>query len=213
MAVNQKLVDGLVAEIAKAEQATLKAFREGRIEQEPSFTDRLLGQMEIVFNGSTVGGVRWTAKTLTDRGRGSQEKEYGADFMAVLDVSLVEFNVAKGFLGQAKVIEPGARITKTDFKRMSEQCRKMLSLSASSYVFIYSRSTCIQVVEAQRVVNSANRNPHELSPLSFSQFYEKHFGCFIGDHSIKAASATTLRELRSSYNSRNLFLLSDHVLN
>lgn len=205
---DRKLIKGLVAETAKAEQETLEAFRDGRIEQEPALTDRLLGRMEHVLNGSTIAGVRWTAKTLTDRGRGSQEKEYGADFMAVYEMSNSKHNIAKGFLGQAKIIEPGASITKKVFENMHEQCRKMLAHSPCSYLFVYSMSTSIQVVPAQEIVDSVIRNPHELSPLSFSKFYWKHFECIIGDHSIKTASPDMLGELRRKYNARLLFFLT-----
>ncbi len=73
MFTNKKLVRGLVTRIRRAEKETLEALGRGRIQQEPAVTDRLLGIMEHVLNRETIGGVTWTAKTLTDRGRGSQE--------------------------------------------------------------------------------------------------------------------------------------------
>jgi hypothetical protein len=65
--------------IADAANGTVEALVEGRVEQEPAFTDRMLGRIETAMEGYVTKGVRWTAKTLTDRGRNSQEREFGAD--------------------------------------------------------------------------------------------------------------------------------------
>jgi hypothetical protein len=65
---NKKLIRGLVTRIRRAERETLESLRFERIEQEPALTDRLLGVMEHVLNGQSIGGITWTAKSLTDRG-------------------------------------------------------------------------------------------------------------------------------------------------
>ena len=103
---NEKLVRGLVTRIRKAERNTLGALERGNFEQEPAVTDRLLGAMCRALDAVRVGGVVWTAKTLTDRGLHSQEKEFGADFISVFTADLDDFRVAKGFLVQSKLIEP-----------------------------------------------------------------------------------------------------------
>lgn len=68
MFANKKLISNLVSKIGKIEKETLTALRDGRVEQEQAITDRLLGVMEHVLKGETTAGVRWTVKTLTDRG-------------------------------------------------------------------------------------------------------------------------------------------------
>ena len=205
---NKKLVRGLVAAIRKVEDTTLDLLRIGQIEQEPAVTDRLLAVMEHVINGKMIGGVKWTAKTLTDRGKGSQESTYGADFMAVFRASLPDFNVTKGFLAQSKLVEPGDSFTSAESKSLKAQCEKMLKYSPASFVFVYSQQSGIMVVPAGEVLAARDCNPHELTAVSMGKFYELHFECFIGDHSIKSATPSGLADLGPAATARRLFLLS-----
>lgn len=205
---NKRLVRGLVAKIKKAERLSLQALQHVRIEHEPVFTDRLLGAMEHALNGERIGGVRWTAKTLTDRIANSQEAEFGADFMTVFEASLPDFEVAKGFLAQSKRLEPGQSFAPAEVRRLKEQCEKMLDHSAASYVFIYSQQSGILVVPATEVVAARECNPHELTSMPMGKFYEQHFECFIGDRAIDSATPAGLAELRARFQARRLFLLA-----
>lgn len=47
--------------VAGAIDHTVKAFSGGRISQEPAFTDRMLGAIELAMQDFTVKGVNWTA--------------------------------------------------------------------------------------------------------------------------------------------------------
>jgi hypothetical protein len=132
---NQKLVNRLLAKISEAEKETLADLISERIEQEPAVTDRLLGVMQYLLSHQTIAGVRWRAKTLTDRGRGSQENNYGADFLAALEIDLQGYQVKKGFLAQSKLVEPSENFSNANFEKMREQCEKMLKHSSASYVF------------------------------------------------------------------------------
>ena len=205
---NRKLIRGLVKKVSRAERYALDAFVNGRVEQEPAFTDRLLSSMEHEINGMNIGGVTWTAKTLTDRGPKSQESVFGADFMAVFHASLPGFEVTKGFLAQSKILEPGQYFSSVDARRLREQCEKMLAHSPASYLFVYSQQSGILVVPAVDVVAARDCNPHELNALSIGGFYEKHFECFIGDRAINSSSRAGLIELRAKFDARKLFLLS-----
>jgi hypothetical protein len=204
---NQRLVNSLVKKISQVERETLDALRDGRVEQEPALTDRLLGSMEHVLNGKRVAGVRWTVKTLTDRGRGSQESVFGADFMAALELSLDGYQVAKGFLAQSKLIEPSQTFSKREVTRLKDQCKQMLSFSPDSFVFLYSQQSGIVVVPATEVLASRDCNPHELTSKKMASFYREHFECFIGDRGIRRATPQGLDELRQRYEARRVVLL------
>ena len=102
------IVREAASRIADAAVEAADAFRQGRVEQEPALTDRMLGRIEQIMDGFESRGIRWTAKTLTDRGPGAQERLYGADFVGVLQVSLPSYAVKKGFLAEAKLIDPTA---------------------------------------------------------------------------------------------------------
>jgi hypothetical protein len=205
---NQRLVKGLLTRIRRAERETLEALRVGRVEHEPALTDRLFGAMEHVLNRQNIGGINWYVKTLTDRGRGSQEKEFGADFLAAFRVSLQDFTVAKGFLGQSKLIEPSQAFPANEATRLKDQCVRMLSYSSAAYVFLYSQQSGIKVVPATEIVAARDCNPHELTARSMAKFYEEHFECFIGDHDIRTADPQALEELRERYRTRRLLFLA-----
>ena len=102
-----------------------------RIEHEPAFTDRMRGAIEESLDGLQSKAIRWSAKTLTDRGRGSQEIRYGADFMGVLNIALPNCKVCKGFLAQAKLIRMDRAV---DWEQLKQQCERMLNLSSHSFV-------------------------------------------------------------------------------
>jgi hypothetical protein len=205
---NRKLIKDLVRKISIVERDTLNALAEGRVEHEPAFTDRLLGAMEYVLNGVTVAGVQWTVKTLTANVRGSQESEFGADFLAALELSVDGFQVAKGFLAQSKLVEPSDTFSSKEASRLKKQCDAMLSHSPASFVFLYSQHSGIVVVPAIEVLGARDCNPHELTGKPMAKFYQDHFDCFIGDRGIRRANPQALEELRERYQARRSVLLS-----
>jgi hypothetical protein len=192
--------------LAEAANSTVDALIDGRIEQEPAFTDRMLGRIEHAMSDYEIKGIRWTAKTLTDRSPTAQEKKYGADFMGVLEIDLVDYSVKKGFLSQAKLIEPEGRMKKSEFERMQGQCEDMLKLTPHSFVFLYSMRG-ITVVPAIAVVSSRVSNPHDLYSRTVSRFFEEHFASFIGDRNIHTANAQNLKALMDEYEARASFFL------
>lgn len=188
--------------IAAATNRTVAALREGRIEQEPAMTDRMLGSIEEAINGRSIRGIRWYAKTLKDRGPAAQEKTFGADFIGVLNITLPEFSVSKGFLAQAKLVR-GGKID--DVKRLRHQCELMLTYSPDSFVFLYSE-TEIRVLPAISIV-SANVDSLPLYRRSVQRFFEEHLQCFVGDRAINAANPAVLENLRRQVQARKALLL------
>ena len=188
--------------IAGAINRSVDAIRDGRVEQEPAMTDRMLGKVEEALDNYRAKGICWSAKTLTDRGGGAQETRYGADFMGVLNISLPDFNVAKGFLAQAKLIRADRTI---NLKELKGQCEKMLNLSPDSFVFLYSPND-VRVVPALSIVAS-HADPIELYSRSAQRFFEEHFECFIGDRNISAPDSATLKNLSARYEARRTLLL------
>lgn len=195
------------AHIAEAAGGTVEALVDGRVEQEPAFTDRMLGRIEAAMEGYVRKGVRWSAKTLTDRGRSSQEREFGADFAGVLNIDLEDYRVNKGFLAQAKTVEPRMWVPPAEIERMVAQCEQMLSHTPDSFLFLYSIQG-IFVVPAVSVVGGRFSNPHDLYARSLSRFYEEHFECFIGDRNISSPSPQMLDALRERLRVRTVSYLA-----
>jgi hypothetical protein len=189
--------------IAGAIERSTEALRERRIEQESALTERMLGSIEESLEGFRTRGIRWSAKSLTERGPGSQESQYGADFVGVLNVALEDFQVSKGFLVQAKMVR---NETVDDVARLKQQCHKMLDMTSHAYVFLYSEWG-VRVVPAISVV-AAKANPATLYSRSAQRFFENHLECFIGDHAIKSPTPEALKALRTRYKARNALLVA-----
>lgn len=203
MLIYRHVVREVATLIAGAVGRSIESLQEGSIEQEPQVTDRMLGRIEECLHGYVAKGVRWSAKTLTDRGRGAQESEFGADFMGVLTVDLPELKVSKGFLAQAKLVRGGC--TSGDRRTLTKQCEKMLAVTPDAFVFLYFPDA-VRVVPAISVLGSSE-DPVELYSRASRTFFEDHLECFIGDRAIGAATPATLDALRKRLNARTgLFL-------
>jgi hypothetical protein len=195
------------AHLAEAAKRTLRSLNTGDIQQEPHFTDRMLGRIEEAMEDYVVKGVRWTAKTLTDHGRKTQEIKYGADFLSSVEFDLPSYAVKKGFLAQSKLIEPDAYFAPSEYDRLKDQCDKMLRLSPESFVFLYHRDG-ITVVPAQSVASSRGRmNPHTLYGRDISRFFEEHFQCFLGDARLNSSRIDTLDKLHELADARAMLRL------
>jgi len=195
--------------VAEAGSLAAEALADGRVQLEPAFTERMLGSIDHLMNGYVDRGIQWTSFSLTDRVRNSQEKEFGADFAGVLDIDVADYKVKKGFLVQARRIEPFETMVANERRRMVKQCRKMLKHTNDAFVFLYS-ITGISVVPAAVVVNATFTNPHDLKPTSLQQFYEAHFECIIGDRKISVADVTMPDTLREQLSARRLSYLKAH---
>lgn len=200
-----RMVRELANIVAGAIAHTTDALVAGRIESETAFTDRMIGAIEQTFEDRVIRGVRWRAKTLTDRvPNNSQETRYGADFMGVLSVTLPDFELSKGFLAQAKLIRPGRSL---DRRMLIQQCEKMLHLSSDSFVFLYDQEDQqVRVVPAVSVI-ACNGQADAIYSRSAQRFFEEHFQSFIGDRAISAPTPATLEKLRSRFETRTGYLL------
>lgn len=125
----------------------------------------------------------------------------------MLNIDLEDYKVSKGFLAQAKTIDPHARVPPADIERMVVQCEQMLSHTPDSFLFLYSMQG-IFVVPAVSVVGGRFSNPHDLYARSLSRFYEEHFECFIGDGEISSPSPQMLDGLRERLRVRTLSYLA-----
>jgi hypothetical protein len=208
---NDRLVNLFVDKVQRAEARIQTAMSNGRAVHEPTITDRFLGYLESSFDGDHFAGVSWQAKTLTSIGSQSEETRHGADFFCVLDLRLPGYRVAKGFLGQAKRIEPGMVMSKADYSRLRTQCNNMLTRSPVSYVFLYSQMSGIRVVSAIDVLAAHFGNPLSLTTWSLSEFFRAHLTCFIGDLRISAAGPEDLEALALDVRARAGIYISGNV--
>lgn len=105
--IPQHIIDKLVSNISNSTFEVIESKEFGDIETEPSFTDRLVANIERDVNGNeeTKGSIKIRVRTLKDRGPASAEKVYGADIATVIDIDLPTYKVKKGFLAQSKMLD------------------------------------------------------------------------------------------------------------
>jgi hypothetical protein len=199
---NKKLASAFSRKISSAARLAIEDMAQGRAQQEPAITDRLIAYIQSEMRRSQKSPFTWNAMTLTDRGRNSQEKKYGADFVGSLEINLDGFHARKGFLAQAKKVEPNDSYSKSEFDKLVSQCKDMLRISPSSFVFLYSKYDGFSVVPAIGIVSSRSCNPHELTTKPVQKFFGEYFECFIGDPRIKVASIDTIDAIYERYHAR-----------
>jgi hypothetical protein len=216
---NKPIEAALIDAVNDAERATVEAYNAGRIEHEPSITDRFLGHLEYAIAGiylrkidvPTLDGrsLVFRAKTLTSTVRNGQENLHGADFLAVFHLDLPGYRVSKGFLVQSKRLKEGQKLSGRDLDRLKTQCRTMLDRSPVAYVWLYS-SKGIRVVSAIDVL-AADITPldiYKLTTWPLSQFFKAHFGCLVGDFRITASTPEELDLLLRSVEARSGVVIS-----
>lgn len=171
-------------EISDAVDNAVKAFRDSRVQEEDKFTDRILGAIEDRITNLHVEGITWQARTLRTRpakgGYDGEEKRIGADFMGVLTLNTRSINVKKGFLVQAKIVEPNQPFK--GMKELRDQCEKMISITPDSFVALYSKAFGVRFVPANAIIGrKGNGDLYDTYSRGVRSFFELHLQCFIGD--------------------------------
>ena len=167
-----------------------------KLPDEPAVTSALVIRFRDALDGYDKAGIKWSAKILSSHGPGAEEAVFGADFLGVLQLEFPEFEVRKGFLAQAKKQDEGKKLSVSDWNRLVIQCKRMMSFSNTSFVFVYSLNGFF-VVPAVSVLACRNlEDLHTLHPMRIHHFYKQHFNCFVGDYDIRDTTPSILEELR-----------------
>lgn len=205
--------------VESASQRTLLDVVEGRTENEPTFSVQLATRVQDCLNDLDIEGhrIQVSIRTVQDRGRGAAERRYGTDLVVVVRIDTDEMSVTKGLLVQAKnegsegVHVGGVRRQRVEVTTLSPQlraqCRKMLRISASSYVWIYDptgvRSATAVSIEAAKPGRTRKRVP--------SSRLEDHIddlvACKVGDPRIVAHDDGTLDRLLDEVGAETALLL------
>lgn len=180
--------------ISDAASTALDAYTNGLVHDEEAITGVMIGAILNSMQGYKTKGVTWDATVLRAKGPATEEKKYGADFMGVLDINITGFKVQKGFLMQAKKLEPGDPFSRSDWSSLQSQCHKMLHITPDSFVLIYSTKE-FKVVPAISIIGGSIRNPHSFYSNSIRIFYLEHFKSFIGDGKLWRSSNVELQKL------------------
>jgi len=184
--------------VSKAAKETISAFNDRDLPGEEEITTSLVTRIHIGIDGHYINGVHWSAKILSHQGAGSEEKLFGADFLGVVRLNIMDYHVEKGFLVQAKRQEPGKELSLSEWVRLREQCDKMLFISPHSYVFVYSHIGIIAVPASTIFACHNIQDLYKLPQIRIGQFYKRHFYCQIGDRKLSAELLSKIKEERLS---------------
>jgi len=177
-------------------QTTIEHFAEGIIADEESMTDRLFASVSNALNGRVIGNIVWRARTLrTGRGVAAEEKRHGADVLGVLEINLPEYRTKKGFLLQAKRIEPGAPPSKTEWERFRQQCMTMRARTEEAFAVIYSRSEGVRFIPAAIITEIDRDQVFDVGSRSLFGFFRAHVKCEVGDRRLNSPTIETLDAL------------------
>ena len=196
------------AQLAGATMRVVHDYDGEDVVGEPAFSDQLCGRLKETLEDFETPTIRWQADVATHlKGYGrlkartltpwKEEPELGADIVMVLDVDTPDFVVRKGFLAQAKRLDPGKLIDTSEHGRLIEQCEKMLYVTPASMVFLYSAKG-VHVVPAAAVIQHKGRNLYDLVTYDAFVLYRDFAICWFGDPRIQATDRLTLASLRET---------------
>lgn len=198
--------DALAEKLAAATMRTVQDYESEDVVGEEAFSEQLCGRLKETLEGFATPTIEWQADTaINGRGRGrlkgraltrwGEEPDLGADIIMVLDVETSDFSVRKGFLSQAKRLEVGQVMDRSEHKRLIEQCEKMLSVTPASIVYLYSRDR-VHVVPATAVLQHRGRALYDILTYDISILYRDFAICWFGDPRIQATDRVSLAGLR-----------------
>jgi hypothetical protein len=211
------------AVFVEALNATASELGHDGVAGEVDFSGQMLGQLKARFSslktpstnwrvgavisehedGPAIPSVRFQARQTSPR---SEEPWSGADILMVLDIDTPDYKQRKGVLIQSKRLEPGKKLTTDASNDLHKQCKDMLDLSASSYVFLYAHEG-VKILSATTVEGSQRRDLHALDQWPTEIFFVDFAMCWIGDPRLKATDKQTLAVMRSLSRARSALLL------
>lgn len=187
--------------------ATMRAchdYRDGDLIHEEPFSDQLCGRLKETLHDFQTGSIAWQVDAASGRGRLSarsltktkEEPVFGADIVMTIDIETPAESVRKGFLAQAKRLEPGKLLSNQEHRRLLDQCEKMVSFTPCSMVFLYHQAS-VKVIPATAVLGSRHMNLWGIETYSIEILYVDFGICWFGDTRIQATDPASLEGLRA----------------
>lgn len=164
----------------KAVYSVMRKYREARVTDEPDITGVLVGRLDAALDGE-IGGLEWSSTIVrSSSGSAAEEKEIGADLLLHVRFDAHGRSYNKGLLVQAKRAEVGEQLSSREAVRLHEQCRRMVSTTFASFVFVYATDQ-MRCGGAAGFFEEPKRDIHGNCPWTSYRFFLELFRCPIGD--------------------------------
>lgn len=199
--------DAFAVKLAGATERCVADYAGREVRHEESFSDQLCGRLKETLEDFSTPHIDWqtdvaqpgsgrarlSATTLT---KTKEEPLFGADIVMALDVQTPDYSVRKGFLVQAKRLEPDGVLPNGEYARLLRQCARMISVTPSSMVFLY-HSGGVKVVPAAAVLALNSRRLFDIVSYDIQILYRDFAICWYGDTRLQASDQTSLEGLRT----------------
>lgn len=179
----------------KAAIVTTESFERKYAYDEDDVTGHFVGSLNTLFHGTQIGGINLAASIVRHKsGKAAEESKIGADILIHVSMDTPTQTYSKGVLIQAKKAEAEYDWSNRKRKLLTDQCEKMLAVTAASFVFNYSKRG-IRCGAATRVAGATTAFSVEyLCGWSAYRFFLELFRCPIGDPRISSAAVSGLPE-------------------
>ncbi len=150
-----------------------------RYSQESAYVDAFIGRLdgEIDF-GEGMGLITFTPSIVADRGYGSAESKYGADFAIVFRSKGIKKPINKAIISQAKNGEVD-KLNNSEITRLNDQCEKMAKVT-NSYLVLEAPSSK-GIVPTVKLGSSDNKR-WQPDSIPFDEYFLNHvLSCKHGD--------------------------------
>ena len=180
----EKATDDVASRIIGLHDTPAAREEEITSQMRSEITLHLLEAVKEQLNGKFINGLFFDVYTYTKK----QEHVVGADLAGIISMTVDDITITKGYLAQAKVAKAAYRDDKNKLHarvydpRLSDQTQKMLDISSSSVVFIYSKYG-VHVVPAT-ATKLWNRNRVDTTKqyyMSLGEYYSEMYRSFVGD--------------------------------
>ena len=198
--------------IDKATSRVVRDYARGKLKHEEPFSGELCGRLKETLEEFETPNFRWqveatdessgrgelSARNLT---KGGEEPLYGADIVMTIDVEAPDFAINKGFLVQAKRLEWGKDLASDRREKLVEQCIKMLEVTPSSMVFLYS-SHALQAIPAAAVLANQGKNLWSIPTWGYRYLFIDFAMCWFGDPRLQTVEDISLDALRQGVDAK-----------
>lgn len=189
--------------LAGATMRVCRDYREGDVVHEEPFSDQLCGRLKETLEDFQSGEIIWQTDVARSRGRFSarsltktrEEPLFGADLVMTIDIDTARESVRKGYLAQAKRLEPGKRLDSRQHRKLLRQCEQMIEVTPASVVFLY-HAEGVHVVSAGAVLSRRDADLWSITTWPIEMLFQDFAICWFGDQRIQATDPASLEGLR-----------------
>jgi len=189
--IPESLIRNVTDQVEIVVREVIDRYRRGIYSKEDHMTGALVSELDRRLNQlKSINGVKIIAKAFNLK----EEIITGADLGVLLSANLLGYVIKKAFIAQAKICK--CRRTKPRFsngnirKDLLEKCQKMLNITPSSFVIVYTDNfdCSIQVFPASEIIALNNTiscsSISDLYSMKFKRLFEKLLRCETGDPQI-----------------------------